>query len=91
VPELVEEMCGYVNEHWTEPTNAIDALDAADIAYGEGRIDSTRSGLALVILRERSTLTSFHATPPGSPSLLQVSHSKEIDVLNRSGAAALAA
>ena len=35
--------------------------------------------LPLVVVRKRPTLTSFHPTPPGSPSLLQVStHSEEV-------------
>src|SRR6266404_3335958 len=33
--------------------------------------------LPLVVVRKRPTLTSFHPTPPGSPSLLQVSISSE--------------
>jgi hypothetical protein len=33
--------------------------------------------LPLVVVRERPTLTSFHPTPPGSSSLLQVSISSE--------------
>jgi hypothetical protein len=33
--------------------------------------------LPLVIVRKRPTLTSFHPTPPGSSSLLQVSISSE--------------
>src|SRR5882757_109832 len=33
--------------------------------------------LALVVVRKRPTLTSFHLTPPGSPSLLQVSINSE--------------
>jgi hypothetical protein len=33
--------------------------------------------LPLVVVRKRPTLTSFHPTPPGSPSLLQVSINSE--------------
>src|ERR1700722_16146778 len=33
--------------------------------------------LALVVVRKRPTLTSFHPTPPGSSSLLQMSISSE--------------
>jgi hypothetical protein len=33
--------------------------------------------LPLVVVRKRPTLTSFHPTPPGSSSLLQVSISSE--------------
>src|SRR5882757_9586053 len=33
--------------------------------------------LPLVVIRKRPTLTSFHPTPPGSSSLLQVSISSE--------------
>jgi hypothetical protein len=41
------------------------------------------SGLALVIFRKRSAWTSFHATPPGSLSLLQVSTlSEEVQPLH---------
>jgi hypothetical protein len=33
--------------------------------------------LPLVVVRKRPTLTSFHPTPPGSSSLLQVSINSE--------------
>src|SRR5439155_12135276 len=33
--------------------------------------------LPLIVVRERSTLTCFHPTPPGSSSLLQVSINSE--------------
>ncbi|WP_225142901.1 hypothetical protein, partial [Bradyrhizobium sp. BRP20] len=33
--------------------------------------------LPLVVIRKRPTLTSFHPTPPGSSSLLQVSINSE--------------
>jgi hypothetical protein len=33
--------------------------------------------LPLVVVRKRPTLTCFHPTPPGSPSLLQVSINSE--------------
>jgi hypothetical protein len=37
--------------------------------------------LPLVVVRKRPTLTSFHPTPPGSSSLLQVSiNSEEVQV-----------
>src|SRR3954454_14477440 len=40
------------------------------------------NGLALVVLGERSTLTFWHSTPPGSLSLLQVStHSEEVQLV----------
>src|ERR1700731_1220453 len=35
------------------------------------------NGLPLIVVRKRPTLTSFHSTPPGSPSLLQVSINSE--------------
>lgn len=122
VPELVEEMCDYVNEHWAEPANAIhlasyimwrlnwiypfadgngrtsritsyvvlsiragyvlpgtptipdqivdnrtpyfDALDAADIAFGEGRIDvSDMEELVGSLLAKQ--LTTFYAAAGG--------------------------
>src|SRR6201999_1668487 len=33
--------------------------------------------LPLIVVRKRPTMTSFHPTPPGSPSLLQVSINSE--------------
>lgn len=42
------------------------------------------NGLALVVFRERPTLTHFHSTPPGSRSLLQVSiHWEEVHSIGK--------
>src|SRR5579859_5024271 len=44
------------------------------------------NGLPLVVVRKRPTLTSFHPTPPGSSSLLQVSiSSEEVQILWHDG------
>lgn len=125
VPELVEEMCDYVNEHWTERANAIhlasyimwrlnwihpfadgngrtsritsyvvlsiragyvlpgtptipdqivtnrvpyfDALDAADIAFGEGRIDVSKMEELIGGLLAKQ-LTAFYAIAGGKVS-----------------------
>jgi Fic family protein len=122
VPELVEELCDYVNEHWGEPANAIhlasyvmwrlnwihpfadgngrtsritsyvvlsiragyvlpgtptipdqivdnrtpyfDALDAADIAYGQGRIDVSKMEELIGGLLAKQ-LTAFYAAAGG--------------------------
>ena len=122
-PELVEELCDYVNEHWAEPANAIhlasyvmwrlnwihpfadgngrtsritsyvvlsiragyvlpgtptipdqivdnrtpyfDALDAAYIAYSEGRIDVSKMEELIGGLLAKQ-LTTFYAAAGGS-------------------------
>src|SRR6266581_6604102 len=42
-----------------------------------GACHAALNRLPLVVVRKRPTLTSFHPTPPGSPSLLQVSINSE--------------
>jgi hypothetical protein len=48
--------------------------------------------LLLIVVRERPTSTCFHQTPPGSPSLLQVStHSEEVQTPHPSAMLRIAA
>jgi Fic family protein len=126
VPELMEEMCDYVNEHWADPANAIhlasyimwrlnwihpfadgngrtsritsyvvlstragyvlpgtptipdqivdnrtpyfDALDAADIAFGEGKIDVSKMEELIGVLLAKQLTTFFAATGGKLPS-----------------------
>src|SRR6266436_4832213 len=76
VPELIEDMCDYVNDHWDASTPPIpdqivdnrnpyfEALDAADAAYRDGKIDVSKMEALLAALLAKQ-LAGFYQAAGG--------------------------